>query len=206
MTFEIWLAFTLAAALLLALPGPTVLLVSGFALRHGSAAALRSVAGVVAGDAVAMTLSLAGIGAVLATSAALFTALKWAGAAYLIWLGIRIWRQPAPTGRTAPPTVDHGALGRHAFVVTALNPKSIAFFVAFMPQFVTPVAPALSQLVLLGSTFLVLAGVNAAAYVLLAGRLRGLLAGPAAWRWTNRVGGGCLVGAGVLTAALRRGG
>jgi len=90
MSLDVWIAFTAAAGVLLAVPGPTVLLVTGFAVRHGTASALRAVAGVVAGDALAMTLSLAGVGALLATSAAAFAALKWAGAAYLVWLGLTL--------------------------------------------------------------------------------------------------------------------
>jgi threonine/homoserine/homoserine lactone efflux protein len=206
MTLELWLAFTVAASVLLAVPGPTILLVVGFALRHGTRAALGTVGGVVTGDALAMTLSLAGVGAVLAASATLFTGLKLAGAAYLVWLGVRAWRAPVPDRRIEPPSVAGRVMGRQAFVVTALNPKSIAFFVAFMPQFVTPTAPVLPQLFLLGTTFLVLAALNAAAYAVLAGRLQRRLRDGHALRWANRVGGGFLIGAGLLTATLRRAG
>ncbi|MFL5158056.1 MAG: LysE family translocator, partial [Microvirga sp.] len=92
MTLETWLAFTAASAVLLVIPGPTILLVVSYALGQGWRTALPMAIGVALGDFTAMTLSLLGLGALLAVSATLFTALKWAGAAYLIWLGIKLWR------------------------------------------------------------------------------------------------------------------
>src|SRR5689334_22740796 len=99
---ENWAAFALASLALLLIPGPTILLVIGQSLGAGRRNALPLVAGVAAGDLTAMTLSLAGLGAVLAASALLFTMLKWAGAAYLVWLGIRLWRAPVGTAAAAP--------------------------------------------------------------------------------------------------------
>jgi threonine/homoserine/homoserine lactone efflux protein len=139
MTFETWMAFALAAAAMLAIPGPTILLVVGQSLGAGRRNALPLVAGVALGDLTAMALSLAGLGALLATSAAAFAALKWAGAAYLVWLGVRLWRAPVEAG--APPPPDARRALRQAFAVTALNPKGIAFFVAFVPQFLDPSLP-----------------------------------------------------------------
>jgi threonine/homoserine/homoserine lactone efflux protein len=206
MTFELWLAFAAAAALLLAIPGPTVTLVIGYALGEGRRSAWATVAGVALGDFAALTLSLAGLGAVLAASASLFTLLKWLGAAYLVYLGIRLWR--------AEPSFDEaGAAGSgksrramlgHAFLVTALNPKSILFFVAFLPQFIRPAAPALPQMAILGATFLVLATVNAALYAWLAGHIRHRIRQPRVLKAINRAGGGVLIAAGIATAAMRR--
>jgi threonine/homoserine/homoserine lactone efflux protein len=201
---DLWVAFSLAAAVLLAVPGPTILLVTGFAIRYGTRAALGTVAGVVAGDALAMTLSLAGVGALLAASAEAFTVLKLLGAFYLVWLGIRQWRAAVPVHGLEPATVARPDLARQAFVVTALNPKSIAFFVAFMPQFVTPSMPVLPQLLAMGTTFLVLAGLNVALYAVLAGQMRAGLRDARRLVWANRVGGSFLIGAGLLTALLRR--
>ena len=206
MTLETWLAFVAAAAVLLALPGPTVTLVVSYALGVGRRAAWATVAGVALGDFTAMTLSLLGLGAVLAASAALFTALKWLGAGYLIYLGVRVWRA-APTAEAlavAEARPDRAILG-HAFAVTALNPKSILFFVAFVPQFVDPAAPTLPQLAVLELTFVAMAALNAALYAALAARARGLIRRPAVLRAVNRVGAGILIGAGVATVALRRG-
>jgi threonine/homoserine/homoserine lactone efflux protein len=202
MSLETWIAFLLASAAMLAIPGPTILLVIGQSLGAGRGRALPLVAGVALGDLTAMTLSLAGLGALLATSATAFTVLKWAGAAYLIWLGVKLWRAPVEAA-AAPPLTARRAF-RDAYVVTALNPKSIAFFVAFVPQFVTPGAPFLPQAVILVASFVTLAALNALAYALLAGRLSGAVARPAVRRGFNRVGGGMLIGAGVATAAMRR--
>src|SRR6266542_5180906 len=92
MTFESWAAFTAASAVLLIIPGPTVLLVVSYALGQGWRTALPMAIGVALGDFTAMTLSMLGVGALLAASASVFTVLKWIGAAYLIWLGIKLWR------------------------------------------------------------------------------------------------------------------
>src|SRR5512133_3026996 len=92
MTFESWAAFTAASAVLLIIPGPTVLLVVSYALGQGWRTALPMAIGVALGDFTAMTLSMLGVGALLAASAGVFTVLKWIGAAYLVWLGIKLWR------------------------------------------------------------------------------------------------------------------
>jgi len=202
MTIETWLAFLAATAVMLAIPGPTILLVIGQSLGGGGRAALPLVAGVALGDLTAMTLSLAGLGALLAASAALFTVLKFAGAAYLVWLGIRMWRAPVADGATAPVTARRAF--RDAYVVTALNPKGIAFFVAFVPLFVDAGARFLPQAAVLVASFVTLAAINAGLYALLAARLSGAVARPAVRRAFNRTGGAILVGAGVATAAMRR--
>jgi homoserine/homoserine lactone efflux protein len=208
MLLQTWLAFVVAAGILLALPGPTVLLVMSYSLAQGRRSAWSTVPGVVAGDATALVLSLLGLGALLAASAAWFTALKWLGAAYLVYLGVRMWRSdPAPEGLEAGLGLrSRGRVMLHAYTVTALNPKSIAFFVAFLPQFLLPHAPLLPQGALLTATFLVLAGLNATAYALLVGSVGGVLGRTGTRRALNRLGGGVLIGAGALTAALRRAG
>ncbi|MBN9021952.1 MAG: LysE family translocator, partial [Rhizobiales bacterium] len=153
----------------------------------------------------AMTLSLAGLGALLLASATLFTVLKWVGAAYLVYLGIRLWRsEPSlPSTEGTPERPARGIFG-HAFVVTALNPKSIAFFVAFVPQFIDKSAPLLPQLVVMEATFVTLAGLNALVFALAADQLRTRIRRPSVLRWMNRAGAGCLVGMGVATAAVSR--
>ncbi|WP_431283883.1 LysE family translocator [Humitalea sp. 24SJ18S-53] len=204
MTWATWAAFCAAAIAMLVIPGPTILLVIGQSLGVATGRwrrVLPLVAGVAAGDALAMTVSLAGLGAVLAASAHAFTVLKWVGAAYLVWLGIKLWR--APVGDAAP-VLPPGRAARQAFVVTALNPKGIAFFTAFVPQFLNAGQPFLPQAALLTVTFVSLGAVNAAAYAVLAGRLSGAVQRPAMRRGFNRLGGGVLITAGVATAAMRR--
>ncbi|HEX5079573.1 MAG TPA: LysE family translocator [Geminicoccaceae bacterium] len=207
MSIELWIAFALASAALLAAPGPTVLLVVSYALGSGRRSGLATVPGVALGDLTAMTVSLLGAGAVLAASTALFTALKLVGAAYLVWLGIQLWRAGASPGEIAAS--QGGATGGprmfwNAYVVTALNPKSVVFFIAFVPQFVDPTAPLLVQFAILEATFVSLAAINAAIWALLAGQMRARLQEPRALRLVQRVGAGFLIGAGLLTALTRR--
>ena len=206
MSWELWLAFVVASTALLSVPGPTVMLVVSYALGRGKQTGWATVPGVTLGDFVAMTASLLGVGAILATSATAFTVMKFAGAAYLIWLGIKLWRaDPRPDDLVDTRADTSGrAMFWNAFVVTALNPKSIIFFIAFVPQFIDPTRPALAQLIILEATFLVLAAVNVAIWAILAGELRARFRKASTLRLVNRIGAGFLVGAGVLTAALRR--
>ena len=138
-------------------------------------------------------------------SATLFTALKWAGAAYLIWGGVKLWRaggafQPQAATATAPQLL----MISHAWIVTALNPKSIVFFVAFLPQFLDRSGDVLSQMLIFGATFLVLSFANALGYGFAAARARGLVSNARAMAVVNKVGGGLLIGAGVATVAAGR--
>jgi threonine/homoserine/homoserine lactone efflux protein len=203
MTFESWAAFTAASAVLLIIPGPTVLLVVSYALGQGWRTVLPMTVGVALGDFTAMTLSMLGLGALLAASATLFTILKWVGAAYLVYLGIKLWR--AGGTLDAAPRTDAVSAARmlgHAWLVTALNPKSITFFVAFLPAFLDPQADFLTQMVAFETTFLVLAFANAFGYALVAARARGFVANPRAIGVVNKVGGGLLIGAGAATVTF----
>lgn len=207
MSIEHWLAFAAASAVLLAIPGPTILLVIAYSLGHGRSVARATVAGVALGDFTAMTASMLGLGALLATSATLFTALKWAGAAYLIYLGIKLWRAPVRSDAgeaDAAPPARPSRIFLHAYAVTALNPKSIVFFVAFLPQFIDPSRPLLAQMAIFEATFLTLATLNAAAYAMLASAARGRIGRPAVRRAINRAGGGLMIGAGLLALGWRR--
>ncbi|WP_404382059.1 LysE family translocator [Caenispirillum salinarum] len=207
MPLDLWLAFAAASAVMLLIPGPTILLVVAYALGQGRRAAFATIGGVLLGDFTAMTASLAGLGVILAASAEAFTVLKWIGAAYLVWLGVRMWRAPVPESgpeEVAPPVVRRRTMLLHAWIVTALNPKGIVFFVAFLPQFLDPGAPVLPQFALMEATFLTLAVLNAAAYALLASSARRVVRAPRVRRGVNRTGGGLLIGAGVLTAMMRR--
>ena len=199
-----WLAFAVASSVLLAIPGPTVLLVVSYALGHGRKATAGTVAGVALGDFTSMTASLLGLGALLAASAAIFTMLKWIGAAYLIYMGIRLWRTPVNNSGAEPvPETTSRRIFLHAYAVTALNPKSIIFFVAFLPQFLDTARPLLPQMAIFEATFLVLATANAAAYAFMAAAARQRIRQASLRRTVNRVGGSLLVGAGLLAAAWR---
>ncbi|KQW62384.1 LysE family translocator [Ensifer sp. Root127] len=208
MSFEHWFAFAAASAVLLAIPGPTILLVISYALGHGRKTAGATVAGVALGDFTAMTASMLGLGALLATSAAVFTVLKWVGAAYLVWLGIQLWRAPVAgsegTGEHAPAKERPLRIFFHAYAVTALNPKSIVFFVAFLPQFLDLSQPLFTQMAIFEVTFLTLAILNASLYAALATAAKSTISKPNIRRIVNRTGGSLLIGAGLLTATMKR--
>jgi len=182
------------------------MLVVSYALGRGRATGWASVPGVTLGDFTAMTASLLGAGALLAASATAFTVLKIAGAAYLIWLGVKLWRAKAEIGdvEAGEAKGSNRAIFWHAYVVTALNPKGIVFFVAFVPQFIDPAGNTLLQFAILEATFLTLAALNVIFWVVAAGTLRERFRKLETVRLVNRIGGSFLIGAGLLTAAMRR--
>ncbi|GEO80739.1 lysine transporter LysE [Pararhodospirillum oryzae] len=213
LSFPTLMAFVAASGVLLITPGPTVLLVASHALTRGSRAALWSVAGVALGDATALAASLGGLGALLAASAALFSAVKLAGAAVLIGLGLGLLRHPPrDLASRAPVSSRLGACGgasglslaRDAWLVTSLNPKSLLFFVAFVPQFMSKAAPLAPQAVTLGAVFVTMAALNALGYALLADRLGRVGCLERGLRLAGRAGGVGLIGAGVATIAIER--
>ncbi|MGI9354887.1 MAG: LysE family translocator [Rhizobiaceae bacterium] len=212
MSFQVWLAFVAASTALLLIPGPTVLLVLTYAVSLGRRVALTTALGVALGDFIAMSASLAGLGALVLASAQLFVVIKWVGAAYLIWLGWNLFRSagsntasvPDSDEKAAPPDKSSSGIFWHAAAVTALNPKGIVFFIAFVPQFVTPGSPILLQFVVLIVTFVTLAAVNALAYALLGDRIGSSLMAPNAMRRLQRAGGSTLVAMGLSTAAFVR--
>ena len=206
MPLELWLAYVVTSAVVLAIPGPTILLVLSYSIAHGRPAALPLVAGVALGDSVAITLSLIGLGTLLAASALWFTLIKWLGGIYLIYLGFRLLRD---SGRPLPLRANTGEVSAkklfgNAFIVTALNPKSIVFFIALLPQFIGTGHPLGPQLLILGVTFVALATVGAASYALFAASIRRFLSSARAQKAYSRLGGGLLCGAGVWALGAKR--
>lgn len=207
MNFQVWLAFVAASTALLLIPGPTVLLVLSYAISQGKRVALATVAGVAFGDLISMSISLAGLGALALASATLFTVLKWIGGAYLIYLGITLFRSAphASLGNVAGMAkISPAKVFSHATAVTALNPKSIVFFIAFVPQFIVVGNPLLPQFSILIATFVGLAVIDALAYALLADKLRAKIACPSVIAWFSRSGGIALVAMGIATATFRK--
>jgi homoserine/homoserine lactone efflux protein len=206
MAFDAWLAFLAATVVLCAIPGPTIIFLIGNTLAHGRVHSLWSLLGAALGDLVAIVTVSLGVGAVLAASATLFTLFKWLGAAYLLWLGIKMWRtrhSDEPNSAAVVPPAAHSGL-KQAFLVCALNPKSIAFFVAFLPQFLDPARPVAPQMAILAVTFVGTAMAIAASYVLLADRARRFVRGARGRMITNRLGGTALIGAGAVVAAMKQ--
>jgi threonine/homoserine/homoserine lactone efflux protein len=188
------------------LPGPTILTVISYSVAHGRRANAALVAAVALGDSTALALSLVGLGALLATSGFWFTVVKWAGGLYLLYLGVKLLRAGASSGVPVAPAVagSRWKLFANTYLVTALNPKGIVFFVAFLPQFISPQASVVPQLWLLATTFVVLAVVNATLYAVFAASARRLLASSTAQRRFNLTGGTLLSLAGVWALMARR--
>jgi threonine/homoserine/homoserine lactone efflux protein len=206
MALETWLAFAAASAVLLIIPGPTILTVISYSVAHGRRAKLPLVLAVALGDSTALFLSLIGLGALLATSAFLFTLIKSIGGLYLIYLGLKLLRSgvsaPALAGPSAPTSTWRVFF--NTYVVTALNPKGIIFFVAFLPQFLRPDRNIGAQLWTLAVTFVVLAALNASLYTAFAASARRLLSSTRARRRFNLLGGCLLSGAGVWALLAKR--
>jgi len=186
-------------------PGPSFVLVARTAIAASRADGVAAALGMGLGGVAFGSLALLGLTALLVHAGWLYLALKLAGGAYLVYLGIRLWRtEPTPEAVEGPAGRSPRKMLVHAWAVTSLNPKSIVFFVAFLPQFVASGHPVLPQLVILGASFVAMAALNAAGYAWLAGRARRAIARPAVLKLVNRVGGGILVGAGLATVAMRR--
>lgn len=201
MSLEAWLAFCATETVLCLTPGPAVLFVVSVAMARGSRAGLAAALGILAGNTFYFALSATGIAAVIVASSQLFTVLKWAGAAYLVWVGLRMLRsrvaEPAPVVAQAVPR----AFVR-GFVVQAANPKALVFFVALLPQFIDPTASVGLQVLILGTSSVLIELVVLSGYVALTVRAR-RLAGASWSGWLERVGGGLLVAAGARLALLR---
>lgn len=205
MTLELWIGFIVASLALGIIPGPGVISIVGYAISSGRKTALASVAGMAVGNMCAMTLSLAGIGALLSASALAFTFLKWAGATYLIVLGILTISR---SSKTIPELVDVKPISpRLAFMsnvaVGIFHPKTIVFFVAFVPQFMAASQGYWHQAIILIATFTLVVAATDSMYALGAARVRGMLSTAKARLWTKRAGGCALIAAGTATALSR---
>ena len=206
MAFAIWLAFIAASVIVLVIPGPTILTVISYSVAHGRRANVPLVAAVALGDATALTFSLLGLGALLATSAVWFTVIKLIGGIYLLYLGGKMLRSgTAATDLFRPTSLGSSwKLFANTYLVTALNPKGMIFFVAFLPQFIDHTGNVSMQLWILASTFVVLATINATLYALFAGSARRLLSSSRAQRRFKIVGGSLLSAAGIWSLFAKR--
>lgn len=204
MSIEVWLAFVLASVVLLIIPGPTILTVISYSMSHGYKAKVPLILAVALGDSTALALSLLGLGVLLAESVFWFQVIKWVGGLYLLFLGVKLLMagvKPSAFVESDNP-VSSCKLFANTYLVTALNPKGIMFFVAFMPQFINPNTDTNAQLWLLSATFVALAALNATLYSVFAGKARQILSSAKAQRRFNFGGGSLLSAAGVwaLTA------
>lgn len=208
MSIEIWMAFVVASAVVLVIPGPTILTVISYSVSHGRRANLPLVLAVALGDSTAAAASLFGLGALLSASAFWFTVVKWVGGTYLIYLGVKSLRAGATSAdvATLEPSLTRWKVFANTYVVTALNPKSVIFFVAFLPQFIDHDANVTDQLMVLAVTFVVMAAINAALYAVFATSARRLLTSARAQRRFHIAGGSLLTAAGVWGLLAKRSG
>ena len=203
MPLEILLTYTLVTTSFLLIPGPTILLVISYSLLRGRKALVYLVLGVGLGDLTAITFSFFGLGLLLEKVTIAFYFLKWIGAVYLIWLGIKMWRiDPNSENILENKNIQNSKeIFINAYVVTALNPKSIVFFLAFIPQFIDPISPFYTQSFILGVIFIILAIITVFGYSTLASFLSQQLHLTLVKKWTQRIGSVLLVIAGGMTAA-----
>lgn len=206
MSLQLWLAFIAASAILLVIPGPTILTVISYSVAHGRRANLPLVLAVALGDSTALLLSLLGLGALLSASAMWFTVIKWIGGLYLLYLGVKLLLAGVSPLDTQVNRVleSRWKLFLHTWLVTALNPKGIVFFIAFLPQFLDTSQSLPPQLWILSVSFVVLASLNAALYAMFAGTARRILTSPRAQRRFNLTGGSLLSLAGVWALSARQ--
>ena len=202
MSLQLYLAFVAACVALALLPGPIVTLVIANGLRHGTRAALTNIAGVQAGVAIVIGIVAVGLTTLMATMGYWFDWVRFAGAAYLVWLGIRLIREPVMGVEADAPPPPRGGFFLQGFLVALSNPKLLVFFGAFIPQFMDLSHDHLSQVTLLGVTFMVIAALTDATYALLAGRVRRFFSARRT-RSLSRISGGFMIGGGIWLALTR---
>ncbi len=206
MAWHVWLVYAAACALMGIIPGPGVASIVGYAVSSGRRTALSSVAGIAIGNCIAISLSLAGVGALLAASATAFSIIKWIGAAYLIVFGIiaiaRSRESSALAGREQTAVTPRAAFLSN-MAVGIFHPKTVVFFVAFVPQFIDSHQSYLLQSAILTATFCVVLATTDSLYAVAASGASRVLRRPKAIRWGKRIGGAVLVGAGAATAMTR---
>ncbi|WP_350335331.1 LysE family translocator [Coralliovum pocilloporae] len=203
MNLELWLAFAVTYTVISAIPGPSVLMVLGLTLSHGPKTAAFCILGDILGGLAIISLAFLGVGTILAASAELFQALKWAGILYMIYLGI----QQIRVARKATQTTITRTTGKQGFqtgfLTGILNPKAILFYVAFLPQFMDPTYDALVQILMLSATSSAIVLIILSLYLLMAVRISRAIQSPSTQRYIGYAGGGCLLGGATAMAITR---
>ena len=208
MSMHTWWLFVVMTFVVSATPGPNMLLVLSVSARSGLRAAMATMVGCMTALLAMMSISAAGLGALLQMFPAVFDALRLAGAAYLAYLGVKSWRSPVQDTpedavTLAPSTVETGALFRQGLLVAASNPKAILFAVAFLPQFINPENAQLPQFGILLATFAIIEISWYFVYAVSGKRLSAYLRRASVLRLFNRVTGGAFIGFAVLMSGVR---
>jgi threonine/homoserine/homoserine lactone efflux protein len=203
MHFRLYIGFIIASAVLILIPGPNVSLIVANSIAYGTRYGLLTVAGTSSAIALQLALTALGLSATLGVLAGWFEWIRWIGVGYLLYLGVRQWTTaPVDLTRTRPQPRSFNAIALRGFAVSLTNPKTLLFYGAFFPQFLTPDAAIVPQVALLSLTFLFIAAGLDAGWALLGGRLRGVLAMRGKLR--NRLSGGLMIGAGIGLALAHR--
>jgi threonine/homoserine/homoserine lactone efflux protein len=202
MNWELFAAFLVITTVLIITPGPIVTLVIATGAREGMRAALTTVVGTTLGNALLLAAIAFGLSWVVRNAATLFEILRWIGAAYLIWLGIQAWRHAGETGAASLPR-GHVHVWR-GFAVALSNPKTIAFFTAFLPQFVDSGLPVEPQLALMCTVSVVLAAITDSGWAVAAGLGRAWFMHSWRAKLLGRLSGVALIGGGVWLSLARR--
>jgi|SRR5450631_1805327 threonine/homoserine/homoserine lactone efflux protein len=203
MSLQLYLAFVAACIALALLPGPIVTMVIANGLRYGTRAALINIAGAQAGLAIVIAIVAIGLTSLMATMGYWFDWVRFAGAAYLVWLGFKLIRAPVEGVKLdAPPAPPRGGFFLQGFLVLLSNPKVLVFFGAFIPQFVDMSRDHVPQVALLGVTFMITGAITDSVYALLAGRARQFFSARRT-RLLSRMSGGFMIGGGLWLALTR---
>lgn len=202
MVFSLWVSFVLASILTISSPGPVVTLLITTSISYGKNIAVSMIPGIFIGDFLVMSISLAGVGALLLSSPTLYITMKLLGALYLVYLGAKTWFGSSNT----PPDNDEVNIKKRkytlkAFCVTISNPKSFLFFTAFMSQFINRNEPLLFQIIILAATYLTIGLLNDITYVLLANKAADFL-NNRHLKLINRVAAINLIATGIVIFSL----
>lgn len=201
MNWHLFAEFIAMTIVLLLAPGPIVTLVISTAATRGARAGLITVAGTSTGNALLIGAIALGLSWVLAHAVSVFEALRWVGAAYLVWLGVQAWRH---AGAPAPPVASNHVHFRRGVLVALANPKTLAFFSAFLPQFVDPALPAARQLTVMCAVTVLLAAVSDSCWAIASGLGREWVMAPQRARLLGRASGLTLIGGGIWLSLARR--
>ena len=202
---SVYLAFVMATVIMIALPGPSVLLTVAHSISFGWQRALSTVAGATLGIAVQLILAAIGLTSLLNSVAEAFEWIRWAGAAYLVYLGIKQWRSAGEPLEYDRYSVKKRNLLVQGLVITIPNPKSLIFIAAFLPQFIDAGRPLGLQFTYIVPTFLAITFTVTSVWALVAGKASGFLRGRRAFRSVLRAAGGLMIVAGMGLALARRG-
>ncbi len=205
MELQVYFAFVVATTILIWLPGPSVLVTVAHSISFGWQRALITVAGATLGVGIQLLIATIGLASILNTVAGAFAWLRWAGAAYLVYLGIKQWRSAGIPVEIDTPPASRTNMFVQGMVVTILNPKSLIFIAAFLPQFIDSTRPIGLQFAYIAPTFLLIGFTVTAVWAIVAGKASGLLQNQRAFTSVLRGSGGLMIVAGLGLALARRG-